>query len=38
MTIIPKKNGRPCWLCIIGGLSMMVAIVGTVYLLLNYLF
>jgi hypothetical protein len=38
MAGIPKKNGHPCWPCIVGGMSMMVVIVGVVYLVLDYLF
>lgn len=37
MPTLPMKNGSPCWPCIIGGVSMMVAIVGTVYLVLDFL-
>jgi hypothetical protein len=37
MSVIPRKNGSPCWPCIVGGVSVMVAIVGTVYLVFDYL-
>lgn len=34
----PMKSGRACWPCIIGGISMMIAMAGAVYLILDYLF
>ena len=38
MGAIPMRNGRPCWPCIVGGMSVMVAMLGAVYLVLDYLF
>lgn len=37
MPLIPAKNGRACWPCIAGGLSIVAVIVGVAWLAIDYL-
>ena len=38
MSARPVNSGRICWPCVAGGMSMLIALAGTAYLALSYVF